>query len=52
MAILALILLGVGTFGMIAGGISKSRKYKYTFAVLLLVGVVLGIVCLINEGVL
>ena len=52
MAILALIMLGVGTFGLIAGVASGGVAVIIGSAVLLLCGVVLGIVCLINEGVL
>jgi hypothetical protein len=52
MAILAITLLGVGTFGMIAGVVSGKRLYKFGSAVLLLSGAMLGVICLINEGVL
>lgn len=52
MAVLAITLLGVGTFGMIAGVAKKDRDYKFGSAVLLLSGAALGVICLINEGVL
>ena len=52
MAILAILLLGVGTFGMIAGVASGGVAFMVISGILLLSGVGLGIKCLIKEGVL
>jgi hypothetical protein len=52
MAILAILLLGVGTFGMIAGIASGGVAVIIGSVVLLLAGGVLGVRCLIKEGVL
>ena len=52
MAILAILLLGVGTFGIIDGVVSGGVAVIIGSVVLLLVGIGLGIKCLIKEGVL
>ena len=52
MAILAILLLGVGTFGMIAGIAYGGVAVIIGSVVLLLAGAVLGVKCLIKEGVL
>lgn len=52
MAILALIMLGVGTFGMIAGIASGGVAVIVVSAVLILSGAGLGVRRLIKEGVL
>jgi hypothetical protein len=52
MAILAILLLGVGTFGLIAGIASGGVAVIIGSVVLLLAGGVLGVRCLIKEGVL
>lgn len=50
MAILAILLLGVGTFGMIAGVAKKDKVYKFGSLIMLLCGVGMAVICLINEG--
>lgn len=52
MDILAITLLGLDTFGMIAGVSSGGIAIIIVSAVLLLSGAIFGVRCLIKEGVL
>ena len=52
MAILAILLLGVGTFGMISGRVIKDRLIIALSIAGLVAGALLGIYCLMQEGVL
>lgn len=52
MAILAILLLGLGVFGLIIGLSQKDRDYKVGSICFLMAGTVLGVICLIKEDVL